>query len=131
MDLSVRTYANVVVVLSAAGRIDHNSATEFEAELKPYLDDCVGDQGQIVLDLSGVDYMSSVGLRVLMIAAKQARKQQGKVVICGLGPTLREIFEISRFDQVFTLYDDVRTSLEMLSPEALGIYDSDPDGKPA
>ena len=76
MDIEARTFANVIV-LTPQGRIDHQSADAFGEALSPYLAKCEGDSCKLVLDLSGVDYMSSVGLRALMVAAKQGRAQGG------------------------------------------------------
>ena len=63
-----------VVVLSPRGRIDHASADAFKAVLEPYLAQA-GPGRPLVLDLGGVDYIASVGLRVLMLASRHARAQ--------------------------------------------------------
>ena len=72
MDLPLRRFADTVV-LAPAGRIDHGSAERFKDALRPHLTRCATGQDQLVLDLSGVDYISSAGLRVLMLARKQAK----------------------------------------------------------
>ncbi len=54
----------------------------------------------LVLDFAGVDYISSVGLRVLMIAAKQTRGNGARIAVAALQPVVAEIFAISRFDHV-------------------------------
>ncbi len=61
--------------------------------------------------MSAVDYISSVGLRVFMVAAKQAEAQAGRIVIAGLTPMVREVFEISRFDLLFRIFDSVEQAL--------------------
>jgi len=75
-----------------------------------------------VLDLSGVAYMSSAGLRVLTLAAKQCRKQHGNIVIAALQPLLQEVFRISRFDTVFAIFKSVPEALADLSPTAASKY---------
>lgn len=131
MDVGTQTYSNVTVV-SPRGRVDHQSADQLGASMAPYVARCEHQSCKLVLDLSGVDYMSSAGLRVLMVAAKQARAQSGTMVVSGLGPTLREIFQISRFDRVFTVYDDIRDAIAELAPDALAHYDRDaPKPSPA
>ena len=122
MDIQARTFANVIV-LTPQGRIDHQSADAFGEALSPYMARCEGDSCKLVLDLSSVDYMSSVGLRALMVAAKQGRAQGGTLVISGLGETLREIFQISRFDRVFTVFEGSRDAVSEIAPEALDDYD--------
>ena len=66
-----------------------------------------GKTKKLLIDMSKVTYISSAGLRVLMIAAKGCRKQDGKVVLAGLQPTVSEVFKIGRFDKVFTVFETV------------------------
>ena len=122
MEIDIQTYENVVVV-SPAGRVDHKTVDDFQTAFAPHVEKCAGEEGKIVLDLSGVDYMSSVGLRALMAAAKSARKQSGTIVVAGLQPTLQEIFEISRFVQIFQIFDNARAAIGELSETALASYD--------
>lgn len=100
-----------VTVLNPTGRIDHASADAFQSALQPHVDRCRDGQGSIVLDMHGLEYISSVGLRVLMMAARQSKAQQGRIVVAGLTPLVKEVFEISRFNLVFDLYDDVSAAL--------------------
>ena len=94
-----------VIVLAVDGAIDHESAAEFEQIVIPSLDEAEAAGTGVVFDLTGVDYVSSVGLRVLMLAAKAAKQKSITVVVAGLQATLAEIFQISRFDKIFTIYD--------------------------
>lgn len=122
MDLSQKRFADTVV-LAPAGRIDHGSAEDFKRALHPYLERCAAGQDHLILDLSHVDYISSAGLRVLMLARKQAKAQGGTLVIAGLGSVVREIFEISRFTVVFDIFLTVREALARISPAGLGAFD--------
>ena len=79
-------------VLSPRGRIDHASAEAFKAALAPHLERC-GPGRPVILDLAGVDYIASVGLRVLMLASRQARAQGGTILVAALQPLVREIFD--------------------------------------
>lgn len=94
-----------VIVLIVDGAVDHESAAAFEHAVIPSLDEAEAAGTGVVFDLSGVDYMSSVGLRVLMLAAKAAKQKSIVVVVAGLQAALAEIFQISRFDKIFTIYD--------------------------
>jgi anti-sigma B factor antagonist/stage II sporulation protein AA (anti-sigma F factor antagonist) len=122
MDVGAQSYSNVIVV-APRGRVDHQSADQLGAAMAPHVARCERAACKLVLDLSGVDYMSSAGLRILMVAAKQARAQGGTMVVSGLGETLREIFQISRFDRIFTVYDGVREAIAELAPDALADYE--------
>jgi anti-anti-sigma factor len=98
------------VVVSPHGRIDHATAEAFRAALEPHLERCRPGR-PLVLDLTGVDYVASVGLRVLMLAARQAKAQGGTLGVASLGPLVREIFEISKFTLVFRCFPTVAEAL--------------------
>ena len=99
-----------LVVLKPVGRIDHTNAAVFQTELTPYIDSCLSGGARILLDFSGVEYISSVGLRVIMMAAKLLKPVSGGIFVAGLQPVVREIFKISRFDYVLPIYDDPETA---------------------
>jgi anti-sigma B factor antagonist len=98
------------VVLSPRGRIDHASAEAFKTALGPHLAQS-GPRRPLVLDLGAVDYIASVGLRVLMLASRRARAQGGTIVVAALQPLVREIFEISKFTLVFRCFTSVAEAL--------------------
>jgi anti-anti-sigma factor len=66
-----------------------------------------------VLDFSGVDYIASVGLRALMVAARQA-KAGGGIGIAALQPMVREVFSIARFDLVIPCFDSLESAAREL-----------------
>lgn len=110
------------VVLKVSGRIDHASADGFKAALQPHLAQCKAGGSVVVLDFSEVEYISSVGLRVVMIAAKQAKAQQGAIGVAAMQPMVKEIFEISKFTMVIACFAGVREALAELSPSALASF---------
>ena len=121
MDIREQRYADVLV-LELRGKINHEGADEFRERLLGYLDDSAGDYTRVVLDMSGVDYMSSVGLRALMLAAKKSKEVERPVVAAALNDTMKEIFEISRFNLVFELYDSVGDAFAAASEEARSAF---------
>jgi anti-anti-sigma factor len=122
MDSYIQKVANVVIV-HVDGRVDHSTAPAFGSMLLPHVEGCSKEEKKILVDLSKVNYMSSAGLRVLMIAAKGCRKQDGAIVLSGLQPSVREVFNIGRFDMVLDTYTTVRDALAAISPPAAVIYD--------
>ena len=124
MELNTRRLAEVVIA-TPVGRIDHASAEDFRLKLAPALEHCVEGSDRVVLDFSGVEYISSVGLRVLMLAAKQVKAQKGTIVIAAMQPVVQEIFDISRFNYVFAAFPAVRAAVADLSTQALALYDAD------
>lgn len=121
MHIASHRYADTLVV-RPVGRIDHLSAAELEATLMPLLAATTERQGALVLDFSGVDYISSVGLRVLMIAAKQVRATQARLSVAALQSVVAEIFSISRFDKVLTVHPTVEAALAQASDAALAAW---------
>ena len=123
MECKALEMANVTL-FQIEGRIDHTTAKRFESALLPKLSGCAGEDKKLVLDCSQLVYISSAGLRVLMIAAKQCRKQNGTMVVAALQPVIQEVFQISRFDTVFEVFPTVQAALESISPSAASIYES-------
>lgn len=121
MEIKHRALADVVVV-APTGRLDYVAAGDFERTLMPLLDPAAGSGAGVVVDLGGVDYISSVGLRVLMIATKAVRGRGARFAVAELQPTVKEIFAISRFNGVVEIFPTVNEALTAISPAAAAIY---------
>ena len=106
MQVSEETHGSVLVI-TASGRIDSNTAGELEAVLP----DRVETNPATVMDLGDVAYVSSAGLRVLLKGAKVAKSTGNKLVLCGLDPSVQEVFDISGFTSIFTIEPDVEKAL--------------------
>jgi anti-anti-sigma factor len=121
MEVAQQRYADVTV-LRPIGRLDHGSSSTFQRHLL----DAVGTSGptKVLVDASGVDYVSSAGLRAFMIAFKQSRGAGGRLAIAGLTALVAEIFQISRFDKVLEIHPTVADAVGALSPEALAAFDA-------
>ena len=65
-----------------------------------------------------------MGLRVLLMAAKQSRAQNTRIAVAALQPVVKEIFDIARFNHVLEAFASVRAALEQLSGPALAAYDA-------
>lgn len=99
------------IILSPEGRVDHSNAAALQSAIEPYLQACKPGGHRLVLDLSRLDYISSAGLRILMIAAKQVKSQQGIIAVAAMRPVVREIFEISKFTFVLKCFESVDEAL--------------------
>jgi anti-sigma B factor antagonist len=130
LQIATRHVADAVIAMPV-GRIDHRSATDFEARLTPLVTAAVATKGALVLDLSGIEYISSVGLRVLMIAAKKMREREAPLLVTSLQSVVAEIFAISRFDRILTVTATLDDAMALCSPAALAQYRSaGPSGAP-
>jgi len=121
MQCPTHAYADVLVA-TAVGRIDFAGAQVLEGALAPALASDGPVRG-VVIDLARVDYISSVGLRVLMVAAKAMRARKAAIAVASLQPVVAEIFEISRFHHVVDVRGSVRDAIGAVSPDALAAYD--------
>ena len=106
-----------VCVLHVEGRLDHAHARAFETALAPYLLDCTASGSPVVLDFAKVLYISSVGLRVLLLAAKQVKAQRGRIAIAALTPIVSEVFEVSHFNLVLRVFPDVATAAAFMASD--------------
>ncbi len=101
-----------IVVLLPGGRLDSNTAEAFEQTVMGKIE---GGESRLVIDFSELDYISSAGLRVLLMAAKRIKSEQGAMALCGLKSHIREVFEISGFLPILTIVDDRATALEAVA----------------
>jgi anti-anti-sigma factor len=124
----LRQFADTTVA-APSGRIDHRSAPELESALAPLVAEVAARRGALVLDFAGVDYISSVGLRVLMIVARQMRAAQAPLAVASPQSVVAEIFTISRFDKVLTLRSTLDDALGHCSAKALAAYRADGDAR--
>ncbi len=122
MNVTTRRYASAVV-LQLNGRLDQDTCEGFCAELGREVDAAGAHGACIVLDLSGLDYISSAGLRCFMLASRRAKAQQGRILVTSLQPMVSEIFRISHFDLVLPLFPSLREALGAVSAEAGAAYD--------
>jgi anti-sigma B factor antagonist len=108
-----------VTVLRPTGRIDLDTTPPLQDSLLPLAEQ---PGAKIVVDFHEVTYISSSGLRALMLAAKAAKKGQGRLVVCCLNPNVAEIFRISRFHLVVEVHADLASALDVLSPAAAAAH---------
>ena len=123
LQITTRQVVDAVIAMPV-GRIDHRSAADFETELTPLVTAAAAEKGALVLDFSGIDYISSVGLRVLMIAAKKMREREAPLLVASLQSVVAEIFAISRFDRILTVTATLDDAMARCSPAALAQYRS-------
>lgn len=100
-------------VLRPVGRLDSATSGELEKVVLAQID---GGARLLILDFSRLAYISSAGLRVVLLAGKRLRSASGKLHLCGLSPQVKEVFGISGFAAMFPIHDDLPTALAAASP---------------
>ncbi len=85
-------------LVALAGRLDTVTSPQLEEALRA----CLSDGEALVLDLEGLDYISSAGLRVLL-AAQKAKARSGGMTLRHVNETIMEIFEVTGFAEILTI----------------------------
>jgi anti-anti-sigma factor len=122
MNVTSRRFGNAVV-LHVEGRLDQDTCVDFTNDLMKVVDTASHEGGAVVLDLAGLEYVSSAGLRCFMLASRQAKTRQSRVFVAALQPMVAEIFTISHFNLVFQVFPTVREALGAVSSEAAAAFD--------
>lgn len=89
-----------VIILKLDGRLDASNAGELEKKFMELLD---RGEKKFVFDLEKLDYISSAGLRVLLMAAKKTKGMEGKVALSSLKEHVREVFDIAGFTAILPI----------------------------
>src|SRR5579872_2115459 len=102
------TQSGDVMVLRVAGRLDAVTALDFEMACHQHLD---AKTPRVVMDLQGVDYLASAGLRAILMAGKQVKAAGGEFALCGLKGPVKNTFELSGFHRLFPVFDSLEAFL--------------------
>lgn len=87
-------------VLQLSGRLDGTTSPEVDERLL-----AVSAKSEVlILDLAELSYISSAGLRVLLKAAKQAQTAKQRLLLSGLQPVVKQVFDVSGFTSIFALF---------------------------
>lgn len=121
MNASLRRYGPAAV-LRVTGRLDQDTCDGFRMELTKQVEAATREGSTVVLDLAGLEYVSSAGLRCFMLASREAKAQQARILVADLQPMVAEIFEISHFNLVFQVFGTVAEALAAVAPEAAAAY---------
>ena len=103
MEFSDKKVGECLVVIPQ-GRLDVVTAPFFDDVFQAHLD---GGAIQLVIDMAGVDYISSAGLRSILLAAKKVRALSGDIRFCSMQGMVAEVFSISGFESMFSIFATV------------------------
>ncbi len=94
------------------GRIDGSNVVEFEETVRTL----IGDEDRaVILDLEKLLYVSSAGLRALLLTGKTLKGRNSELVLCSLPGPIRRVFEISGFDKLFAIHTSRGEALSSLA----------------
>ena len=89
-----------LVTLKLSGRLDDAASSQLKADLEPIWESGAQD---IVMEISGLQYVSSAGLRILLLSEKKCRAKGKSMTLTGVSQTIREIFDIVGFSGILTI----------------------------
>ncbi len=106
MNLDEEKIGNVLV-LKPESRIDSQNSADFEQAVLGLIE----NEKSILLDFSGVEYISSACLRTLLTLTKKIKEQGGSIAITSLSDNVKQIFKVSGFDTILQIFEDREQAL--------------------
>jgi anti-sigma B factor antagonist len=107
MDIAI-SHRDDTAIATLSGEIDGKTAPEVQATLAPV----IAGSSKIVLDMSAVTFLSSAGLRVLLLVYRQAAANHGKVALAGLSEQIRDVMSVTGFLRFFHLADSLEDAVK-------------------
>ncbi len=97
------------LLIKVKGRMDAVTSSEFEQKCAELIED---GERYFIVDLERLEYISSAGLRSILITARELEPDQGEICFCNLKGLVREVFSVSGFHLTFSIYDTCEEALE-------------------
>ncbi|MEM9405604.1 MAG: STAS domain-containing protein [Acidobacteriota bacterium] len=114
-----------ITVLEPAGRLDTNTSRPFEDRINEILGE---GESKFVIDCRELEYVSSAGLRVLLMLARKLQGKGGALVLCSLSDSVREVLDISGFSRIFTIEASQAEALKKINAGARPTAEVDSPG---
>ncbi|HKE62666.1 MAG TPA: STAS domain-containing protein [Nitrospira sp.] len=111
MEISERKVGDVCIV-QITGRLEWGTSDNLAERLHHLID---GGERRLVIDGEKLDYITSTGLRVLLVAAKRLKAVEGRIVLSSLKPHIIEVFEIAGFTSIFPIYGNAEQAMQQTS----------------
>jgi anti-sigma B factor antagonist len=112
MELEIKNHSDQITHLALRGRLDTAGVGEIELKFTGYT---VPRAKPLLLDISELTFVASLGLRMLLTVAKALDRRGAKTVLLNPQPAVREVLSLSGFDQLMPVYNDVGTALAFLT----------------
>ena len=110
MDLQTRTEGNVIVV-TISGRLDAVTAPDYEKKIRQMID---SGNSYFVVDFEQLEYISSAGLRALLLMGKLLKEKDGQVCFANVKGNVRSVFDMSGFSTIFRMEDSTAAAVAAL-----------------
>ena len=93
------------------GRLDFSAAAGFQQQVEEALASAGTAPATVIIDCTALDYVSSAGLRIFLLAARASQRAGISFALCALKPAVREVFDLSGFSRIIAVYPDRPTAL--------------------
>ena len=100
-----------VIVVRVLGRLDAASSPQLEKKINSIIE---SGHFKLIMNLAGVDYLSSAGMRLMLSISKKLKNLEGKVVACSLSEDVMDVIKMAGFHQVLELYSTEEESFNHL-----------------
>jgi anti-sigma B factor antagonist len=107
MEITTQDYPHASVI-RVTGRVDASNYSELESKLKQYID---AGKKHLVLEMDGVEYLSSAGVRVLISSQKAIKPWGGRVAIAQPSERVKDVLQLAGVDVLFPTYDTTVAAL--------------------
>ncbi|MBT3260873.1 STAS domain-containing protein [bacterium] len=114
MEISTKKL-NDIDVVHISGRLDAYTSEEAEKTINALLDK---GTTKLLVDFAKVDYISSSGLRIMLASLKRLNRIKGSIKLANLKPALKEVFEISGFNQLFNFYENEEDAVKSFGTDS-------------
>jgi anti-anti-sigma factor len=116
VNVRLETVGSITVIVPE-GRLDFGTAGAFEKKLQDVLGATAAVPAAVIIDCGALDYVSSAGLRAILLAARGAQRASIGFALCALRPPVREVFDLSGFSRIITVHPDRATALAAAPPQ--------------
>ena len=100
-----------ICILTLQGRLDASSSSEFREKILQIIED---GTNRVILDCENLEYISSAGLRVVLEATKEIKRNDGKIMLCALQDYIKELFEVAQFDAFLPIGDTLEEAIKTI-----------------
>ena len=100
------------LILKPAGRIDGQNAVDFQTAIESIVSD---SEKAVILELADLVYISSAGLRVILLLAKTLKSRNTQFAMCSISGSVKDVFDISGFGKIISTHDSREKALEHMN----------------
>lgn len=112
MDIHYSDLDNSIILIKLSGRLDIIGTGEIETKFAGY---CAGEKVRVIVDLSKVDFLASIGIRLLTLTAKSVASRSGKMVILNPIPEVQHVLEITGIPAIIPIYSYLESAETILT----------------